>query len=134
MRVYGNLIDDLTQVAGTIQEVEQQGYNAAFSAEINNDPFFPLLLAAEHSQNIELMTSIAVAFARNPMTVANIAHDLNQFSQGRFTLGLGSQIKPHITRRMSMPWSAPAARMREFVLALRAIWACWYEGEPLESH
>ena len=66
------------------------------------------------------------------MTLANIGHDLQQYSRGRFRLGLGSQIEPHITKRYSMPWSRPAARMREFVLALRAIWACWHEGEKLE--
>ena len=78
------------------------------------------------------MTSIAVAFSRSPMTLANIGHDLNAFSKGRFILGLGSQIKPHITKRFSMPWSSPAKRMREFILAMRAIWANWHEGKPLE--
>jgi probable F420-dependent oxidoreductase len=77
------------------------------------------------------MTSIAVAFARSPMTLANLGHDLNAFSKGRFLLGLGSQIQPHITKRFSMPWSHPAARMRELILAMRAIWRCWYEGEKL---
>ena len=99
----------------------ERGYDSAFSAEINNDPFFPLVLAAEHSEQIALTTSISVAFARNPMTVANLAWDLNQYSRGRFTVGLGSQIKQHITRRFSMPWSQPAARMREFIAAMRAI-------------
>jgi alkanesulfonate monooxygenase SsuD/methylene tetrahydromethanopterin reductase-like flavin-dependent oxidoreductase (luciferase family) len=73
-----------------------------------HDPFFPLLLAAEHTTEIELGTSIAVAFARNPMTLANIGWDLQAFSKGRFVLGLGSQIKPHITKRFSMEWSHPA--------------------------
>ena len=77
------------------------------------------------------MTSIAVAFARSPMTLANLGHDLNAFSKGRFLLGLGSQIQPHITKRFSMPWSHPAARMRELIQAMRAIWACWYQGEKL---
>jgi probable F420-dependent oxidoreductase len=99
---------------------------------VASDPFLPLLLAAEHSERIDLMTSIAVAFARNPMTLANVAHDLNAYSRGRFVLGLGSQIRPHITRRFSMPWSQPAARMREFILAMRAIWDCWYNGEKLD--
>ena len=99
---------------------------------MSTDPFFPLLLAAEHSERIELMTSIAVAFARSPMTLANVAHDLNEYSNGRFILGLGSQIKPHIARRFSLPWSKPAARMREFIQAMRAIWDCWYEGKPLD--
>ena len=66
------------------------------------------------------------------MTLANVGYDLQQYSGGRFILGLGSQIKPHIDKRFSMPWSHPAARMREFVLAMRAIWACWNEGEKLD--
>ena len=121
---------DMTPLA--IAALEQRGYDAAFSAEISSDPFFPLVLAAEHSQTIALTTSISVAFARNPMTMANLSWDLNQYSRGRFTVGLGSQIKPHITRRFSMPWSKPAARMREFILAMRAIWACWETGEKLD--
>ena len=121
---------DMTPLA--IAALEHRGYDAAFSAEINSDPFFPLVLAAEHSQTIALTTSISVAFARNPMTMANLSWDLNQYSRGRFTVGLGSQIKPHITRRFSMPWSKPAARMREFILAMRAIWACWETGEKLD--
>ena len=132
MKVSGMLGADLDMAPLAIAELEQRGYDAAFSAEINNDPFFPLVLAAEHSQNIALTTSISVAFARNPMTIANLAWDLNQYSKGRFTVGLGSQIKPHITRRFSMPWSKPAARMREFILAMHAIWACWETGEKLE--
>jgi probable F420-dependent oxidoreductase len=90
------------------------------------------VLAAEHSTKIDLITSIAVGFARSPMVLANIGHDLNAFSKGRLTIGLGSQIKPHITKRFSMPWGAPAAQMRELVLAMRAIWANWYEGKKLE--
>jgi probable F420-dependent oxidoreductase len=78
------------------------------------------------------MTSIAVAFARNPMILANVAHDLQVYSRGRFVLGIGSQIRPHITKRFSMPWSHPAARMREMILAMRAIWDCWNEGKKLE--
>jgi probable F420-dependent oxidoreductase len=132
VKVSGMLGADLDMAPLAITELERRGYDAAFSAEINNDPFFPLVLAAEHSQHIALSTSISVAFARNPMTTANLAWDLNQYSRGRFTLGLGSQIKQHITRRFSMPWSHPAARMREFIQAMRAIWACWETGERLE--
>jgi len=102
------------------------------TAETAHDPFFPLLLAAQETESIELMTSIAVAFSRTPMNLANIGHDLNSFSKGRFILGLGSQIRPHITKRFSMPWSKPAARMREFILAMRAIWQAWHEGAPLK--
>ncbi len=125
-------ISDLSKVGAAARELEAQGFDALVTAEVDSDPFLPLVLAAEHTQRIELMTSIAVAFARNPMTVAQIGNDLQAFSKGRFLLGLGSQIKPHITKRFGMPWSHPAARMREFVLALRAIWDCWYKDEKLE--
>ncbi len=131
MRVINNIITPLNNVAAVAAASEKTGYNGLFSAEINNDPFLPIALAAEHTSSIELMTSIAVAFARNPMTLANTAHDLNEYSGGRFVLGIGSQIKPHITRRLSMPWSRPAARMREFILAMRAIWDCWHNDSPL---
>ena len=132
MRLDGGLMGNLHQVPARIRALEQAGYDGAITAETSNDPFFPLLLAAEHSEKIELMTSIAVAFARSPMNLAQIGHDLNAYSGGRFILGLGSQIKPHITKRFSMPWSSPAARMRELILAMRAIWDCWYKGEKLE--
>ena len=102
MRVSGMLGADLDMAPLAISELERRGYDCAFSAEINNDPFLPLVLAAEHSEKIHLTTAISVAFARNPMTVANLAWDLNQYSRGRFSIGLGSQIKPHITKRFSM--------------------------------
>jgi probable F420-dependent oxidoreductase len=132
MKVNAGLISGLASVPQAVRSMEAIGYDAVFSAEINNDPFFPLLLAAEHSERVGLMTAVAVAFARNPMILANVGHDLQQYSRGRFRLGLGSQIEPHITKRYSMPWSRPAARMRELVLALRAIWACWHDGKKLD--
>ena len=128
----GLLIGDLAGVPKRIAELEALGYDGVMTAETSHDPFFPLVLAAEHSERVELMTSIAVAFARTPMVLANVAHDLNAYSKGRFILGLGSQIRPHITKRFSMPWSKPASRMREFILAMRAIWDNWYKGEPLQ--
>ena len=131
MQVDGGLFGDLGKVPERARLLEASGYDGAFSAEVSSDPFFPLVLGAEHTERIELLTGIAVAFARNPMNMANIAHDLNAFSKGRFILGIGSQIRPHITKRFSMPWSHPAARMREYILAMRAIWDCWYEGKPL---
>jgi probable F420-dependent oxidoreductase len=121
----------MAEVPARIRALEATGYDGAVAAEISGDPFLPLVLAAEHSERIELLTSIAVAFARNPMNLAYLAHDLNAYSRGRFILGLGSQVQAHVTKRFSMPWSEPAARMRELILALRAIWACWYEGKPL---
>lgn len=111
---------------------EQAGYQGVYTFEGQHDPFFPLAFAAEHTQNIELITAIAVAFARNPMLLANIGYDLQLLSKGRFIMGLGSQVKPHIEKRYSMPWSEPAARMRDMVQAIRAIWANWQEGTPLK--
>jgi probable F420-dependent oxidoreductase len=132
MKVDAGIGHKLGGLPEQIKALEAAGYDGVHTAEMNHDPFFPLLIAAEHSENIELATSIAVAFARSPMNLANIGHDLNAYSKGRFTLGLGSQIKPHVTKRFSMQWGAPAAQMRELVLAMRAIWANWYDGEPLE--
>jgi probable F420-dependent oxidoreductase len=132
MKLDGGLFGDLDGVGARVRALEDAGYDGAMTAETSSDPFFPLLLAAEHSEKIDLITSIAVAFARSPMILANIAHDLNVYSKGRFVLGLGSQIKPHITKRFSMPWSHPAPRMRELILAMRAIWDCWYKGEKLQ--
>ena len=132
MKVDGGVGFDLDMVGAQAQELEEMGYSGLMSAETAHDPFFPLLVAAQHTEKVELMTSIAVAFARSPMTLANIGHDLNAYSKGRFVLGLGSQIRAHITKRFSMPWSSPAARMREFILAMRAIWDNWHEGKALE--
>jgi probable F420-dependent oxidoreductase len=132
MKVDGSIGTDLTKAAGEAREREAAGYSGIWTAETSHDPFFPLVVAAEHTSTVELGTSIAVAFARNPMTLANVAWDLQAYSNGRFVLGLGSQIKPHITKRFSMPWSRPAARMREMVLAIRAIWDNWQNGTKLD--
>ncbi len=132
MKVDAGLGHRLDRVPASAKAIEADGFDGVHTAETNHDPFFPLLLAAEHTQKIELISSIAVGFARSPMLLANIGHDLNAYSKGRLTIGLGSQIKPHITKRFSMPWGPPAAKMRELVLAMRAIWANWYDGKKLE--
>jgi probable F420-dependent oxidoreductase len=132
MKIDGGLGGDLSKVGAQAKRAEAVGYDAVWTAETAHDPFFPLLLAAEHTERVELGTAIAVAFARNPMILANIAYDLQAFSGGRFLLGLGSQIKPHIEKRFSMPWSKPAARMREMILAIRAIWDSWNNGTKLD--
>ena len=132
MKVDSGIGGDLARVPEQAAALEKAGMNGLMTAETAHDPFFPLLMAAQSTEKIDLMTSIAVAFARTPMVLANVGHDLNQFSKGRFVLGLGSQIKPHITKRFSMPWSSPAARMREFIMAMRAIWANWHDQQPLE--
>ena len=111
---------------------EAAGYAGLWTGETQHDPFLQLLMAAEATERVTLGTSIAIAFGRTPMTLANTAFDLARYSRGRFVLGLGSQVKPHIERRFSMPWSHPAARMREYVGALRAIWASWQDGEKLD--
>jgi len=123
---------ELATAADAGRSAEEGGYDAALFPEIAHDPFLPVALAAQATERVELITGIAVAFARNPMSVAVTANDLHRLSGGRFVLGLGSQIKPHITKRFSMPWSHPAARMREYVMALRAIWASWEDGTPLD--
>jgi probable F420-dependent oxidoreductase len=132
MKVDGGAGGDLRSAGQTARELEEQGYDGLWTAETNHDPFFPLLLASQTTDRVELGTGIAVAFARNPMNLAQIAWDLQAASGGRFILGLGSQIKPHITKRFSMPWSQPAARMREMILAIRAIWESWNERTKLD--
>ena len=132
MKIDAGLVGELAHASTRAQALEAQGFDGLVTAELSSDPFFPLLLAAESTERVDLMTSIAVAFSRNPMILANIGNDLQAHSGGRFILGIGSQIAPHITRRFSMPWSQPAARMREFILAMQAIWRCWYEGEKLD--
>jgi len=113
-------------------ELEAAGYDGAFTYETSHDPFLPLVAAAERTTTLRLGTGVAIAFARTPMVLAMVGRDLQDASRGRFTLGLGSQIRPHITRRYSMPWSRPAARMRELVLAIRAIWDAWDGTAPLD--
>jgi probable F420-dependent oxidoreductase len=133
MKIDGILMaTGLDGVAAAARELEEAGYDGGLTAETAHDPFFPILLAAQATERLELGTGIAVAFARNPMTLANVGYDLQQFSKGRFILGLGTQIRAHIEKRFSMPWSRPAARMREFVLAMRAIWAAWNDREKLD--
>jgi len=132
MKIDGGIGLDLATAGQQAKEAEDFGYDGIWVPETSRDPFLPLLLAAEHTERLEIGTSIAVAFARSPMTLANTAYDLTQYSKGRFILGLGSQIKPHITKRFSMEWSKPAARMREMVLAMHAIWDCWMNGTKLD--
>lgn len=124
--------DDLAAAGTLFRDLEVLGYDRAFSFEARHDPFLPLAVAAGATNSIGLGTAVAIAFARTPMVVAHAAWDLQSLSGGRFTLGLGSQIRPHVEERFSMPWSRPAERMREFVLALRSIWAAWQGDAPLD--
>ncbi|MBW2231949.1 MAG: LLM class F420-dependent oxidoreductase [Deltaproteobacteria bacterium] len=126
------LVEDPMDAGPAANRLEAAGYQGGFSFEGRHDPFLPLAFGAEHTERLELISAIAIAFARSPMTLAHTGWDMQLLSKGRFILGLGSQIKPHIERRFSMPWSKPAGRMREMVLAIRAIWDCWQNGTPLD--
>jgi len=132
LKIDGGISSDLRRAPQNARDLECEGFDGCWTGEINHDPFLPMLLAAEHSERLDIGTSIAVAFARSPMTLANLGWDLQAYSQGRFILGLGTQIQPHIEKRFSMPWSHPVRRMREYIHALHAIWDCWANGTKLE--
>ena len=122
------------EIAESARRADRLGFDTTSSAETNHNPFLPLAIAAEHTENAELRTSIALAFARSPMDVAYLSWDLQAMSGGRFVLGLGSQVRGHIVRRFSMNWTPPAPRMREYIQALRHIWNAWQTGERVKFH
>jgi probable F420-dependent oxidoreductase len=118
----------LSAVAPLARAAEGIGFDAIWTAETSHDPYLPLALVAEHTSRIKFGTSIAVAFPRSPLVHAQIAWDLQAQSNGRFLLGLGTQVKGHNERRFGIPWEAPGPRLREMILAIRAIWDCWQNG------
>jgi probable F420-dependent oxidoreductase len=124
--------DDLRSVAAPARRAAALGFGCLWSAETKHDPFLPLAVAATATSTITLGTAIAVVFPRSPMVLANLAWDLQKASDGRFILGLGTQVKGHNERRFSVPWEAPAPRLREVVLALRAIWDAWQHRTRLD--
>lgn len=129
MKVYTTApLEDPRSARTVYKQLEDIGYDGGFSFEAKHDPFLALAVASEHTQHLRLGTAIAIAFARNPMNLANLGYDMQAISGGRFVLGLGTQVRPHIEKRFSSTWSKPAARMREIVLAVRAIWDHW-EGK-----
>ncbi|PLW69158.1 TIGR03617 family F420-dependent LLM class oxidoreductase [Pseudohalioglobus lutimaris] len=135
MRVYTTApLEDPRDARSVYKNLEDLGYDGGFSFEAKHDPFLALAVASEHTQNIRLGTAIAIAFARNPMNLANLGYDMQSISGGRFVLGLGTQVRPHIQKRFSCTWSSPARRMREIVLAIRAIWDCWEGKSELDFH
>jgi probable F420-dependent oxidoreductase len=131
MKADRNLMSGPAEVAAEAATAEKQGYDGLWAAEFGHDPFLPLAVATTTTTKVTLATGIAVAFARNPMTLAMEANDLQILAQGRFVLGVGSQVKPHIEKRYSMTWSHPADRMRELILALHAIWESWNKSTRL---
>ena len=128
----GREIRSIADTPNSARQTEELGYDIFSANETTHDPFLSLALAAEHTSQIGLRTSIALAFPRSPMTVAYMAWDLQQFSKGRLALGLGSQVRGHIMRRYSTAWYPPAPRMKEYVQSLKAIWDCWQNGTKLD--
>ena len=122
---------DLAAIPAAVAQIESDGYDGVVALENRHDPFLPLAVAAVNSSTLGLATGVAIAFPRSPMVMANLGWDLQKASRGRFELGLGSQVKGHNERRFSVPWTAPAPRLEEYVSAIRAIWRCWADGEPL---
>ncbi len=124
----GMLTASLHDVAAAAKEAEEMGFDTLWTAETSHDPFFPLVLAAEHTKRIKLGTSIAVAFPRSPMVLAQIGWDLQAQSGGRFILGLGTQVKGHNERRFGVKWEHPGPKLREMLQMIHAIWDCWQNG------
>ena len=125
MRVSTSIVSNTLQAAAErARRAERSGYDAVLTMENQHEPFLPLAAAVLTTERVELATAVAIAFPRSPMVVANAAWDLHVSSGGRFVLGLGSQVKGHNERRFSVPWSPPAPRLKDYVLALKAIWRC----------
>jgi len=134
MKLDANIVVDATHMrdaAAIARAADAIGFAGLWSYETKHNGFFPLLIAAEHSQRVELGTSVAIAFPRSPMVMAQIAWDIQALAAGRFILGLGTQVRAHIERRYGMDWDAPVARLRDYMQALRAIWRAWQTGEKL---
>jgi probable F420-dependent oxidoreductase len=121
----------LRDVPAAARKAEEIGYDGVVTSQTGHDPFLPLALAAEHTQRVSLGTAVAIAFPLSPTSLAHIAWDLQALSGGRLLLGLGSQVKGHIVRRFGIPYAPPGPRMREYILALRAVWDCWQNGTKL---
>jgi len=134
MKIDTGIGSNLASVPARASLAEKAGLDCLWASETVNDPFLTLALAAEHTENVTLGTSITIAFARNPMSLAYTTNQIQEYSRGRLIVGLGSQVRGHIERRFSSAWSRPAARMREYILALRAIWSSFNDGVPLDFH
>ncbi len=131
MKIDGPFYAELDNAHAEARRAHEQGYDGIYSLEGNRDPFFPLLLASQSVSELDIATGIAVAFPRNPSHIAYQAWDLQRFSKGRFMLGIGPQVRAHIENRFGVPFSRPAARMKEYIQAVKAFFACWQDDEPL---
>ncbi len=123
--------DNLNNAASIARHVESLGFSGLWTSETAHNPFFPITHAASVTQNILLGTAVAIAFPRSPMVMAQLAWDLAEQSNGRFVLGLGTQVKQHITKRFSTEWVAPVPRLREYIESMRAIWKTFQENASL---
>ncbi len=132
MKIDGPFYAQLGGAAEEAARLAAIGYDGVYTLEGSWDPFLPLAVASEHAPGLDIATGIAVAFPRNPMHIAYQAWDLQRFSGGRFYLGIGSQVKAHIEKRFGVDFSPPAARMREYIQAVKAIFDCWQNGAPLD--
>lgn len=122
----------LPRVAEMARLAEELGFDGLTFSEVRHDPFVVAAVGASATSRIELATSVAIAFPRSPMVVAQATHNLQELSNGRFSVGLGTQVKGHIIRRFSTVWDSPGPRLREYVQSLQAIWECWQNGTPLQ--
>jgi probable F420-dependent oxidoreductase len=125
------LTNNLSEIPSLTERAEEMGFDGLWSSEAAHDPFLPLTLAAEHSRRLSLGTGIALAFPRSPAILAYTGWDLARYSQGRFIMGLGTQVKAHNERRLGVRWEQPVAKLREIILAMRAFWDCWQNGTKL---
>ena len=123
---------DLHSIAADARLLQEIGYDGLVVEETKDDPFILLALAAQATRTLKLGTSVAIAFSRSPTVTAMSAWTLQKLSSGRFTIGLGTQVKAHIERRFGMPWTPAAPWMREYVSAVRAVWDRWQNGTPLD--
>lgn len=123
---------DLASVGRNAKLLEEIGYHGMVVEETKDDPFVIMALAAQATDKLKLATSVAIAFPRSPTIAAMSAWTLQKLSAGRFTLGLGTQVKAHIERRFGMPASPAAPWIREYVAAVRAVWECWQNGTKLD--
>ena len=129
MKVETGVSLELDKSAADAKRAEELGYDGVVTPETGRDPFFPLVIAGEHTSKITLGTAVAICFPRSPMVTAQMAWDLQKFTHGRFLLGIGTQVKAHNVRRYGTPWdSPPMPRLREYIQMMRAIWDCWQHG------
>lgn len=129
---YQHSIDDLREVPGEFARFEQAGYDGIWVREVDRNSFLPLAVGALHTSRVEIGNGVAVAFARSPMIAAQLGHDLQHASRGRYVLGLGPQMRHNIVHRFSMPFDPPGSRMRDYVCAVKAVWRCWNHDERLD--